>query len=118
MRTTRKNKKGNVPWAGWHKEAPFGKERTEMFHKCGKKCFLGKHTPTDKLHPDFPICTKNTCKVNTKGLWAAYVRAREWGNKKKTYKGLSQPRHSRKTYKKIANKARKMLNKRGFKVGK
>jgi len=101
-----------VPWKGWHKKAPFGKQRTRMYHKCGSKCFLNKKTL------GFPICSKDTCKISSKGLWAAYVRAKQWGNKKNTYKGRSRPRHSRKTYKMVANKARKMLTRRGFKVGK
>ncbi len=71
-----------VPWAGWSKQAPFGAARTRMYKKCGKKCFLGKKTPGDRQHPDFPICTKGTCKVNTKGLYAAYIRAKQWGKKK------------------------------------
>ena len=28
-----------VPWAGWSRQAPKGKQRTKMYHKCGKKCF-------------------------------------------------------------------------------
>ena len=75
MSKTRKH----VPWAGWHKLAPFGAQRTRMYKKCGKKCFLGKKTPGDKQHPDFPICNKGTCKINPKGVYAAYVRAKEWG---------------------------------------
>ena len=116
-RLTKKIKGGAVPWSGWHKEAPFGKERTRMYRKCGSKCFLGKKTPGDRQHPDFPICKKGTCKVSSKGLWAAYVRAKEWGNKRNTYKGRSKPRHSKKSYKMVANKARRMLTRRGFKVG-
>lgn len=119
MRSYTKKKGGRkmIPWAGWHNEAPFGAARTRMYRKCGSKCFLGKKTPGDKEHPDFPICTKNTCDVNSKGLWAAYIRAKQWGNKRSTYKGRSEPRLNRKTYKRIASKARKMLRKRGFTVG-
>jgi len=86
MQKTRKN----VPWKGWSKKAPSYKQRTEMMKKCGRKCFLGPKK-------SFPICSKNTCKVNTKGVYAAYVRAREY---KKT---------------RIANKALKILNKTGVK---
>ena len=110
-RGTRKVSKKGGPAKGWAKKAPHGKARTMMKKKCGKKCFLGPGK-------SFPICNKGTCKVNSKGIYAAYMRAREWGNKKSTYK-TSKPRHSRKTYKKIANKAKKMLRKRGYKnVGK
>ena len=70
-----KNNKNNktrkrVPWAGWSKEAPNAKEKTNMFYKCGQKCFLGKIT-NNKKHPNFPICKKNTCKISKKGLYAA-----------------------------------------------
>jgi hypothetical protein len=64
-----------------------------MMKKCGKKCFLGPNKT-------FPICTKNTCKTNKKGVHAAYVRAREY----MTIKG----KRSRK-YKKIADKAHRMF---------
>ena len=107
-----------VPWKGWSKLAPKGKQRTRMYKKCGKKCFLGTKTPGDKAHPDFPVCAKGTCKVNTKGLYAAYVRARQWGKKHSSYKGKSHPRMKPSYYRKIARTAKKMLKRRGVKVGK
>ena len=107
----------SVPWKGWEKLAPKGAQRTHMYRKCGKRCFLGRKTPGDKAHPDFPICKKNTCKISDKGLYAAYIRARQWGKKKSSYKGKSRPRLSRKSYKRIASKARRMLRKRGYTVG-
>jgi hypothetical protein len=45
-----------------------------MLKKCGKKCFLGPKK-------SFPICKKNTCKVSKKGVYAAYVRARQYHHK-------------------------------------
>jgi len=66
MTSTRKN----VPWKGWKRENPSQRERTVMLKKCGKKCFLG----TKK---SFPICKKNTCAVSKKGVYAAYLRARQ-----------------------------------------
>lgn len=107
-----------VPWAGWHRQAPFGAQRTSMYRHCGKRCFLGTKTPGDKQHPDFPICTKGTCKINPKGVYAAYVRAKEWGNKRSTYKGRSHPRLKRRSYKRIATKAKRMLRRYGYHVGK
>jgi len=107
-----------VPWAGWHRQAPFGAQRTRMYRHCGKRCFLGTKTPGDKQHPDFPICTKGTCKINPKGVYAAYVRAKEWGNKRSTYKGRSHPRLKRRSYKRIATKAKRMLRRYGYHVGK
>ena len=89
MTKTRKN----VPWKGWAKEKPSTHQKTMMLQKCGKKCFLGPNK-------SFPICKKNTCKVSRKGLYAAYVRAREY----MTIKGT-------KKYKNISKKAAKMLYK-------
>ena len=76
-----------------------------------------KKTPGDKQHPDFPICNKGTCKINPKGIYAAYVRAKEWGNKPKSYKGKSRPRLGHRSYKRIAKTAKKMLRRYGYNVG-
>ena len=92
----------SVPWAGWSKKSPDTRQRTKMMYKCGKKCFLGPKK-------SFPICSKNTCKINPKGVYAAYVRARQWGKRKSTYKGLTRPTMSKKVYNKVAKKSRKML---------
>ena len=59
-------------------------QRTVMLKRCGKKCFLGPGKT-------FPICKKNTCKVSSQGLHAAYIRA-------------AQYKHNN-----ISKKARKML---------
>lgn len=79
----------NVPWRGWAKEAPKGKQLDRMYKRCGKDCFLGKKKT-------FPICKKGTCKKSRKGVYAAYLRARQQGS----------------VYKNIAKKASKMLRKR------
>jgi len=76
---------------GWSKQQPSRHQRTKMMKKCGKKCFLGPNK-------SFPICTKNTCKVNKKGVRAAYIRAREY----MTIKGTRK-------YRNIAKKAKKMI---------
>lgn len=107
----RTSKRRSVPWAGWAKKAPHGKQRTVMLRKCGRKCFLG---PNKK----FPICSKGTCKVNPKGVYASYVRSRQWGKKHSSYKKRSAPTMKRSTYSKIASKAKKILKNFGFKVGK
>ena len=91
MAKTRKN----LPWKGWNKSSPGYKEKKEMLEKCGKKCFLGVGT-------SFPICDKKTCKVNTKGVYSAYVRA-------------SQFSHVGSKYRKVASKAKKTLKRRGAK---
>jgi len=75
---------------GWKKEQPNTHQRTLMIKRCGKKCFLG----TKKR---YPICKKNTCKVSSKGVYSAYIRARQY------HEG------------KVSKKANKMLIKMGAK---
>ena len=106
----RRGTRKNVPWKGWSKEKPSTAQRTKMMRKCGKKCFLGPKK-------SFPVCKKNTCKVSSKGLWAAYVRAKEWGKKSSSYKGKARPSMKRGVYSRVARKSKKMLERRGFKVG-
>ena len=82
----------------WRTQKPSYHQKTIMLKNCGKKCFLG----TKK---SFPICSKNTCKINRKGIHAAYVRARE-------YESITGTRSKRcKKYKEIARKAYNMLYK-------
>ena len=120
--TNRRTKK--LSSAGWHSQAPSMHERTVMKKDCGSKCFLG---PVGESC--FPICTKGTCATNEKGVYAAYVRAREYGSKKmhkrrkrssrhKRNKTKKHPvyghNHTKKLYQKIASKAKTMLKKRGY----
>lgn len=83
---------------GWSKQQPSHKQRTAMMHKCGKKCFLGPNK-------SFPICTKNTCKANRKGVYAAYIRAREYTSIYKT----QHKRNKTRKYSSIASKAKRLL---------
>lgn len=112
---------------GWATMSPKRHERTVMQKACGNKCFLG---PSNESC--FPICAKGTCKIKTKGIYAAYVRAREYGSKKmhtkrststakrstsSTKRSTSKKHsHTKKIYRNIAARAKKMLEKRGFKV--
>ena len=102
--TRRRGGRKAVPWAGWAKAAPGTHQRTVMLKKCGRKCFLGPKK-------SFPICTKGTCKVNRKGVYAAYIRARQWGKAKSAYKGKTRPTKKRRVYQRIARRARAMLGK-------
>lgn len=68
MTKTKKNRT-----RGWAKQQPNYKQRTMMFKKCGKKCFLGSKKR-------FPICRKNTCKISRKGVQSAYIRAKQYGH--------------------------------------
>ena len=93
MSKTRTNK-GSVT-KGWKNEKPGYHQKTVMLKKCGRKCFLGPKK-------SFPMCKKNTCKVSSKGLYSAYIRARQYSSKGKKYRNISR-------------KANKMLTKIGAK---
>ena len=73
MSKTRRNGRGSAT-RGWKREQPGYHQKTVMLQRCGRKCFLG---PDKK----YPICKKNTCKVSTKGVYAAYIRSRQYHNK-------------------------------------
>jgi len=75
---------------GWKNQKPGYHQRTVMLKKCGKKCFLGPSK-------SYPICTKNTCKVNPSGVYSAYIRSRQFHRKN------------------ISKKANKILIKMGYK---
>lgn len=67
--------KSSISAKGWHQMAPKrGKERQELFDKCGEKCFL---RPSDL---GFPVCEPvgkgRDCEINDKGVQAALMRAR------------------------------------------
>ncbi len=139
MRRGYKTRKA-VPWKGWAELEPKGRQRTEMYRKCGRKCFLGTikkyGRDKDRQHPDFPICVKGTCDVSDKGLWAAYIRAKQWGKPRSSYKSKgkyirfktkrgerevyykgSRPTRRRSVYTNVGRKAKRMLEKRGYRVG-
>lgn len=73
MTKTRKNGRGSTT-RGWKNEKPSYHQRTIMLKQCGKKCFLGPRKT-------YPICTKNTCKVNPKGVYSAFIRSRQFHRK-------------------------------------
>jgi hypothetical protein len=74
-----------------------------MLKKCGRKCFLGPNK-------SFPICSRGTCRINKKGVWAAYIRARQWGGPRRKYKGKSRPTHRRNVYTRVARRAHALLH--------
>jgi hypothetical protein len=82
MRQTQKNGRG-IATRGWKRMKPGYHQRTLMSRKCGKKCFLG-------TRKSFPICRKNTCKISSKGVYAAYIRARQYSSKGKKYRVISK----------------------------
>jgi hypothetical protein len=80
-KTLRKTRK--VKGKGWMELKPGYHQKTVMLKKCGKKCFLGPHK-------SFPICQKNTCRINQKGVHAAYVRARQYRTISSKYRTISR----------------------------
>jgi hypothetical protein len=70
MSKTRRNGRGSAT-RGWKSAKPGYHQRTVMLAKCGRKCFLGPRK-------SYPICTKNTCKVNPKGVYSAFIRSRQY----------------------------------------
>lgn len=63
---------------GWNAAKPQkGRERNELFDKCGEACFLQPRTK------GFPICAAlregQGCKIDCRGLASAEVRAGQWG---------------------------------------
>ena len=70
MSKTRRNGRGSAT-RGWKSQKPGYHQRTVMLKRCGKKCFLGPGK-------SYPICTKNTCKVNPKGVYSAFIRSRQY----------------------------------------
>ena len=83
MSKTRRSKTRRSKTRGWKNEQPGYHQRSVMLKKCGRKCFLG----TKK---SFPICKKNTCKVSTKGVYSAYIRARQYRSKGQKYRTVSK----------------------------
>ena len=83
MSSTRKNRgRGNFV-KGWKNLKPGYHQKTVMLKKCGKKCFLGPNK-------SFPICKKNTCKITTKGVYAAYIRSRQYRTRGQKYRNVSK----------------------------
>ena len=83
MSFTRKNTGRGIATKGWKNEKPGYHQKTVMLKRCGRKCFLGKNK-------SFPICKKNTCNVSSKGVYAAYIRARQYSSKGKKYRSISK----------------------------
>lgn len=82
---------------GWKDVKPTTHGRTVMEKKCGKKCFLGPKK-------SFPICDMNTCDIDRRGVYAAYVRAREWETRSKRL------HRSPSKYRKVSRKAKMLLS--------
>ena len=100
---------------GWSRVAPKSVgERSAVLSKCGRRCFLGPGKT-------FPICTRlgsgsgsgsGACKIDRRGVAAAYSRAREWAaitaRKKRSASGARAYRR----YTAVARRARAILHPR------
>ena len=77
----------------WSRDSPNGQERTKMAKKCGEhKCFLGPNK-------SFPICRKNTCIRDMRGVRAALYWAQS----------LRDTRGDKRKYAEIQRKAEEIL---------
>ena len=72
MKNKNKSKNKSKNKITWKMYVPNTKQRKTMYKKCAKKCFL----LSSKLQ--YPICRKNTCKINPLGVQAAYTRAKQY----------------------------------------
>lgn len=99
----------------WSRDAPKSiGERSAVLSKCGRRCFLGPGKT-------FPICARlgsgagagagaGTCKVDRRGVAAAYSRAREWAAITARKKGKGASRAHRR-YTAVARRAKAILSK-------
>ena len=79
--------------SSWSQDSPNGRERTQMANKCGeKKCFLGPKK-------SFPICRRNTCTRDMRGVRAALYWAQS----------LRNTRGDKRKYAEIQKKAEELL---------
>jgi hypothetical protein len=96
----------------WSRVAPKSiGDRRAVLAKCGRRCFLGPGKT-------FPICARlgsgsGTCKVDRRGVAAAYSRAREWAaiTARKKRSSMKAARSHRK-YTAVARRARAILHPR------
>jgi hypothetical protein len=95
----------------WSRRAPrtVG-DREAVFNKCGRRCFLDPSMT-------FPICARlgsgsGTCKIDRRGVQAAYSRAREWAAITGRKKGSSiKAARSHRRYTAVARRAKAILSK-------
>ena len=94
-------------YRGWSRVAPktVG-ERSALLAKCGRRCFLGSRKT-------FPVCPHlgartRDCKIDHRGVAAAYSRAREWASITARKRRTSAYRR----YTAVARRARAILHPR------
>jgi hypothetical protein len=101
------NKQYRMSSRGWSRVSPktVG-ERSALLAKCGRRCFLGSRKT-------FPVCARlgtesADCKIDRRGVAAAYSRAREWASITARKKRTSAHRR----YTAVARRARAILHPR------
>lgn len=97
----------------WSHDAPKSiGDRRSVLQKCGRRCFLGPGK-------SFPICARlgsgavgGECKIDRRGVQAAYSRAREWAaiTARKKRSSVKAARAHRK-YTAVARRAKTILSK-------
>ncbi len=108
---TKQSRSSSSSSRGWSRVAPktVG-ERSALLAKCGRRCFLGPKKT-------FPICPRlragsRDCKIDRRGVAAAYSRARSWASitaRKKRSSTKAAAAHRR--YTAVARQARSILSK-------
>jgi len=96
----------------WSRDAPKSiGDRSAVLSKCGRKCFLGPSK-------SFPICARlgsgagsGTCKVDRRGVAAAYSRAREWASITARKKRSAAGARAHRRYTAVARRAKAILSK-------
>jgi hypothetical protein len=96
----------------WSRIAPKSiGDRRAVLAKCGRRCFLGPGK-------SFPICARlgsgsGSCKIDRRGVAAAYSRAREWAAITARKKGSSmKAARAHRKYTAVARRARAILHPR------
>jgi hypothetical protein len=102
---SRSRSRSNGP--NWSSKSPKTvSERTAVLKKCGRRCFLGPNK-------SFPVCSgKGTarCKIDRKGVQAAYSRAREWASITSRKKRSSANGRKYRMYTGVARRAKTLLS--------
>ena len=98
----------------WSNDAPKSiGDRRSVLQKCGRRCFLDSRK-------SFPICARlgsaaaagGECKIDRRGVQAAYSRARQWAaiTARKKRSSFKDARANRK-YTAVARRAKAILSK-------
>jgi hypothetical protein len=95
----------------WSRIAPRSVgERSAVLSKCGRRCFLGPSKT-------FPICARlgsesGACKIDRRGVAAAYSRAREWAAITARKKRSASGARAHRRYTAVARRAKAILDTR------